>query len=80
VKRRVLRVLALIILLPVVVVGTTIGHVMLVSRTAPETFDDLSDDLDHLVPSLMEEHVVPGVAMAPSPRRPGRLGTGLRRS
>lgn len=62
--RRVVRILAVLLLLPVVLVGTTIGHVMLGSRTVPETFEDFRDDLDRLLPSLMEAHHVPGVAVS----------------
>lgn len=62
--RRVVRILAVLMLLPVVLVGTTIGHIMLVSRTVPETFEDFRDDLDRLLPSLMEAHHVPGVAVS----------------
>jgi CubicO group peptidase (beta-lactamase class C family) len=62
--RRILFVLAVLVLLPVLLVGTVGGHVMLASRTAPETFEDFRDYLDEVVRSLMDDHDVPGVAVA----------------
>lgn len=62
--RRVLRVLGVLLLLPIVVVGTVVGRVMLVARTAPQTFDDLRDDLGQRARALRQKDDVPGVAIA----------------
>jgi CubicO group peptidase (beta-lactamase class C family) len=53
----------LLILLPVVLLGTVIARILLVPVIAPDSYDALRSHLDRELPALMERHGVPGAAM-----------------
>jgi CubicO group peptidase (beta-lactamase class C family) len=63
-RRALFTLLSLAVLLAVLVVGTVIAHLLLIRATAPKTFDDLRGRLLDEIPSVMERHDVPGVAVA----------------
>jgi CubicO group peptidase (beta-lactamase class C family) len=58
------RVAVLLVLLPVLVLGTTIAHVLLIPVTVPTSYDDFRAQLERQMPGLMREQRVPGVAVA----------------
>lgn len=58
------RFVILLILLPVVFLGTIIAHVLLVPVNAAESYDALRTQLRRDIPALMQTHGVPGVAVA----------------
>jgi CubicO group peptidase (beta-lactamase class C family) len=63
-KRALFTLLGLGMLLAVLVVGTVIAHLVLIRLSGPGTFEDLRARLQDEIPSLMERHRVPGVAIA----------------
>lgn len=63
------RLVALVIVLPVALVGTVIVRILLIPLSAPDGYDDFRTDLNSEIPALMQTHGVPGVAIGPSPRR-----------
>ena len=63
VKRRIF-LLVLLFLLPLMVLGTVLAHILLVPLTAAGSYDDLRTHLHREIAALMQTHGVPGVALA----------------